>query len=115
MDALDFTFDLLKEFTNSPNARMSGYIFFEETGIYLRIKDHAPDFSNFGYTCGRNDKIRKIISVNTTGSECQKHDNRATTLEEFHEDFPDIEVVEICFNFEDVDFRDIVEQINKHL
>lgn len=106
LNKIDFGFDLQEAFGFFGNQFTSGYKMIGAT--LLRIKDHAANYAYFAEDAAEG-TITKIVSVNFTSEKCRNI--AATTKDEFNADFPDVEIVEIDFDFEDYSVEEAIELI----
>ena len=107
---LDYEIDLHDALDFVGNQRTCGYKGFGNT--LLRVKDHEANYGYFSEAVNQ-EGYKKIISVNFTGNKCRNE--YRLTKEEFMAENPDVEVVEITFNCEDVSVSEAVELIKSHL
>lgn len=107
---IDFEFELQAAFDFFGQQFTSGYKMIGTT--LLRIKDHAANYAYFVEDAIEG-SITKIVSVNFTNSSCKNI--AATTKEEFLTDFPNVEIIEINFDFEDYSIEEATALINSKL
>lgn len=107
---IDFYFELVNKLGFFGAQIDSGYSKIGTTQI--RVKDHEANYCYFEDDAMEG-IITKIISVNYCDSNC-KNEYRMTK-EQFNTIYPNIEVIEFNFDFEDVEVEEIASKIKEEI
>lgn len=112
MNKFDYDFDLKTAFGFFGYQYNNGYRVLDN-GTLLRIKDHGANFAYFIEDIEDNELVKKIVSVNYTDSDCKN--SISTKLDEMKSEYPNIEIFEISFDWENTELNDAIELIKKHI
>jgi len=106
----DFAYELRKSLGFFANQLTTGYRV--KDGIFLRIKDHAPNYSYISTDIYEsNGGIKRVVVVNVGGQPCRNES--AMTMQEFADEYPEILVVELTINAENMTVEEAVEVIKQ--
>lgn len=108
--SINFEFDLVQKFGFSSHQMNIGY---KKIGnILLRIKNHEANYAYF-VEDAEDGYISKIVSVNYTDTSCGNKSRM--TKDDFANQFPNIDVVELNFNYEDISLEEAEQLIRENI